>query len=182
MEITRREFTAAAAGTAVAIGLAGCGDNHSPTPEGAGKPAGGTAQAATKPAPGEILAAKLVNNPFLIGAPSAYAAPKLYDAFSQSGIWLVSDGKTLVALSAACTHKGCPVRWRPMENGFYCKCHGSRYDAQGIVLPGQKAQRPLERCALRLVEGQIEVDPNRRFKKDAQVNQFGDPAASLAVG
>lgn len=49
------------------------------------------------------------------------------------------------ALSLACTHLGCRVR--PVDGGFACPCHGSRYDAGGRPVAGP-ARRPLSPVAL----------------------------------
>ncbi len=98
-------------------------------------------------------------------------------------MWLVSDGKALVALSATCTHLGCTTPYLADQKAFRCPCHGSQFSPEGINAPGGRAKRPLERCTVRLVDTdsgrQIEVDPTRRFRKD--LDQWGDAAASLAL-
>ncbi|MGQ9368358.1 FAD-dependent oxidoreductase [Azospirillum sp. ST 5-10] len=40
------------------------------------------------------------------------------------------------ALSATCTHLGCPVAWNPAERTWDCHCHGSVFAADGRVLHG----------------------------------------------
>ena len=50
----------------------------------------------------------------------------------------------LHAVSAACTHLGCLVRWNPAERSWDCPCHGSRFDVDGRVLHGP-AVRDLRR-------------------------------------
>lgn len=40
------------------------------------------------------------------------------------------------ALSAACTHMGCYVKWNPAEKSWDCPCHGSRFDIDGKVIHG----------------------------------------------
>ncbi len=41
---------------------------------------------------------------------------------------------TFRAVSAVCTHQGCPVRF--VGDGFHCPCHGATYDATGQVTGG----------------------------------------------
>lgn len=54
------------------------------------------------------------------------------------------------AFTASCTHLGCIVSYRPQlligqkqEPGFYCKCHGGKYDANGVNIPGTPPKSPL---------------------------------------
>jgi Rieske Fe-S protein len=50
-------------------------------------------------------------------------------------IWLVNtDGSTLKAYSAVCSHMGCFVAWAGRI--FQCPCHGSAYDIDGNVIRG----------------------------------------------
>jgi glycine/D-amino acid oxidase-like deaminating enzyme/nitrite reductase/ring-hydroxylating ferredoxin subunit len=42
----------------------------------------------------------------------------------------------LHAVSAACTHMQCIVRWNNAETSWDCPCHGSRFDPDGHVLQG----------------------------------------------
>ncbi|MFF8481408.1 FAD-dependent oxidoreductase [Streptomyces antibioticus] len=53
------------------------------------------------------------------------------------------DGR-LHAVSARCTHLGCPVAFDAAERAWECPCHGSRFAPDGQVLQGP-AVRPLER-------------------------------------
>lgn len=56
-----------------------------------------------------------------------------------------ADDGALTAVSAACTHLGCHVRWNGAESCWDCPCHGSRFDTAGEVLsgPAMKALGPV---------------------------------------
>ena len=62
------------------------------------------------------------------------------------------DGQ-FVAFSLTCTHLGCTVEAEEKNNGFACPCHGSVYDADGVVLKGP-AQKPLRKLRVELLEDQ----------------------------
>jgi glycine/D-amino acid oxidase-like deaminating enzyme/nitrite reductase/ring-hydroxylating ferredoxin subunit len=53
----------------------------------------------------------------------------------------------LDAVSAACTHLGCIVRWNAAERSWDCPCHGSRFAPEGDVLHGP-AVEPLANAIL----------------------------------
>lgn len=127
---------------------------------------------------------KLAEEPFFIGPPTRYREPGVYDAYQETtGVWLVSDGKELVALSGLCTHLGCMTEWDAEDRLFTCPCHFSEFDTQGMNREGSKAKRPLERCALRLVSddegGQLQVDPRRRFRQEK--DQWTEPGAAYPL-
>ena len=46
------------------------------------------------------------------------------------------DDGALRAVSAVCTHLRCIVAWNPAERSWDCPCHGSRFDADGVVIQG----------------------------------------------
>jgi len=180
MTITRREFSIATVST-VTLTILGC--------DGQAEPAKVELSSATKGKQDpkkDSKKANLATEPFLIGPPSGYAKPGVYDEYKkEKGVWIVSDGSELVVLSATCTHLACSTDLDRPKGCFTCPCHESEFDVQGINAEGSKAKRPLERCALRLVDsgpgaGQIEVDPTQRFRKDK--DQWSAPAAALTLG
>jgi cytochrome b6-f complex iron-sulfur subunit len=44
-------------------------------------------------------------------------------------------GKVL-AVNPTCSHQGCPVEWQAKDTVFLCKCHNSKFAANGDVLRG----------------------------------------------
>lgn len=49
----------------------------------------------------------------------------------------------IIALNAACPHKGCVVEWKSAEKAFVCPCHQSKFGPTGQVLTGPATQ-PLQ--------------------------------------
>ena len=164
MPITRREFATLAAGglSLVVLGQHAFGKDDD-----------------------EKDKAHLATEPFQIGTIDQYKKAGLYQDYKESkGVWIVSDGTTLVVLSATCTHRGCTTRWVPDKNEFKCPCHGSIFGLDGINAPDMKAKRPLERCALSLIKESgntaiVQVDPTHRFHQEK--GEWTDPAASLPL-
>ncbi|MCE9589443.1 MAG: Rieske 2Fe-2S domain-containing protein [Planctomycetes bacterium] len=169
MDITRRAFTAAA--TAVTLTVMGCDSKTEPAP----------ATQSGKDKDKDKDKANLATEPFLIGEPGKYKNAGVYDEYKAlKGVWLVSDGKQLVALSATCTHVGCTTNWVAETQVFKCPCHKSEFKTDGRQVEGFKAKRPLERCTLAVQDGQVRVDPTRRFRDDK--GEWSDPASTLPVG
>jgi glycine/D-amino acid oxidase-like deaminating enzyme/nitrite reductase/ring-hydroxylating ferredoxin subunit len=46
------------------------------------------------------------------------------------------DDGAIHSMSAACVHLGCIVTWNNAEKTWDCPCHGSRFDALGVVING----------------------------------------------
>jgi cytochrome b6-f complex iron-sulfur subunit len=83
-------------------------------------------------------------------------------------LWVCADGGGLYAVSAVCTHLGCVVA-RQETGGFYCPCHGSRFDARGKVTAGP-APRPLMYLDLSLSpDGQLVVDRQQEVAGDVRL-------------
>ena len=133
-------------------------------------------------APNRILAAP---DPTVACGPlTQYAnapAGTVFEEFKNQGIWLLRTPNRLVAFSVLCTHLGCMPNWLAQAREFKCPCHGSTFAPDGLNLTGP-APRPLDRLAIRLVNGNVEVDRSKKFPatKDSQV-AWNDRAASLVV-
>lgn len=87
------------------------------------------------------------------------------DAVSDQGIWIARTQGRIVAIHATCTHLGCRVAWVGNDARFRCPCHGSSFDLDGTNLDGP-APRPLEHLAIRVQDGRVIIDSNRRFRKE----------------
>ena len=63
----------------------------------------------------------------------------------------IGPNGTIVAYSSLCTHKGCPVAYRPERNLLICPCHWSSFDPSkaGQIVIGQASQS-LPQIALRV--------------------------------
>lgn len=68
---------------------------------------------------------------------------KLVEINDEPIIVVREQDNAIRAFTATCTHLGCTVSWKPQLNGFYCKCHQGRYDANGVNIPGTRPKSPL---------------------------------------
>jgi Rieske Fe-S protein len=90
-----------------------------------------------------------------------------------ASVFICRDGGGLYAFDAGCTHLGCDVMPRNMNDvsqGFFCMCHGATYDANGQH-PTAPAPRPLAHYQLcvqpsgaLIVDATITVDASTRLK------------------
>lgn len=94
---------------------------------------------------------------FKVGNPKDF--PDLQATYlPDQQIFICRKGDTYKALSSVCTHLGCAVRSDPDHPGFFCPCHGSRFDENGTNTSGP-APRPLEAYELSLTStGELTVD------------------------
>lgn len=60
------------------------------------------------------------------------------------------------ALSAICTHKGCPVAWNAAAKQFACPCHGGKFDMAGRNIAGPPPS-PLASLPVKVVKGLVLV-------------------------
>lgn len=75
-----------------------------------------------------------------------FAPHRFEPTASAKNLW--EDGKQAVAgiakgtidlVSGAaprCPHLGCELKWNPDEESWDCPCHGSRFDAEGVLIDG----------------------------------------------
>jgi arsenite oxidase small subunit len=97
------------------------------------------------------------------GASIAFAYP---DAGSPAVLLRLSEAATngvgpnrdIVAYSTLCTHKGCPVAFKPERKMLICPCHWSTFDPakSGTLVIGQASQH-LPQIELRVSNGVVEA-------------------------
>jgi ubiquinol-cytochrome c reductase iron-sulfur subunit len=86
-----------------------------------------------------------------------------------------ADHEDIFVAISTCTHLGCIPKYRPdhddvekgWKGGFYCPCHGSKFDLAGRVYPGVPAPRNLDIPPYAFVDGnviKIGVDPENTTK------------------
>lgn len=67
-------------------------------------------------------------------APASSLGTKALIPFMEHRTALIVKGERVAALNLECSHLGCLVN--PVEEGFYCPCHGSEFGPQGKVYSG----------------------------------------------
>ncbi len=109
---------------------------------------------------------------FKIGLPANLAEGVTF--LEDKRLYVFKEGKSFYAISAACTHLGCTVKYtklnqpKQVEIGgekknvpfeFHCPCHGSKFYADGTNYAGP-APRPLQWHKLEIApdDGQLVVD------------------------
>jgi menaquinol-cytochrome c reductase iron-sulfur subunit len=76
---------------------------------------------------------------------------------AKQAVWLRRDRNDhFTALTIYCQHLGCPVRWEPSSQLFFCPCHGGVYYASGKVAAGPP-ERALPPYPTRVRNGQVEI-------------------------
>jgi nitrite reductase/ring-hydroxylating ferredoxin subunit len=93
---------------------------------------------------------------------------KYFTDNNNYALFVCRDAMGLFAMTAICTHQGCPTLFRSNQT-FFCPCHGSRFDFVGNVLMGPAAA-PLDHLALCIdgagnmtVDYNTTVDPSTRL-------------------
>ncbi len=89
---------------------------------------------------------------------------KLVEIEGEPVIVVREPGAPIRAFTATCTHLGCIVNYRPeiligqtVAPGFYCRCHGGKFDANGRNVPGTPPKSPLTELKVTGVPNAVEV-------------------------
>jgi arsenite oxidase small subunit len=93
--------------------------------------------------------------------PFAYpdpGAPAVLLRLGEPALGGVGPNREIVAYSTLCTHKGCPVAYRPERKLMICPCHWSTFDpARGGTLVIGQASQGLPRIELRIEGGLVQA-------------------------
>ena len=71
-----------------------------------------------------------------------------------------ADPNGVIAMSAACTHRGCIVQWQDTDRQFHCPCHGGVFTEYGTPSAHAGSLRyldPLPRLETKIEHGQVYV-------------------------
>jgi len=97
------------------------------------------------------------------GVPLAFtypdkSSPAVLLRLRQPAAGGVGPNGTIVAYSSLCTHKGCPVAYRPERNLLICPCHWSSFDPSkaGQIVIGQASQS-LPQITLRVAGAMVQA-------------------------
>jgi cytochrome b6-f complex iron-sulfur subunit len=85
------------------------------------------------------------------------APSKLVEIEGEPVIVVREADNSIRAFTATCTHLGCIVSFKPQMPGFYCKCHGGKYDVNGINVPGTRPKSPLTELTVNVQADDVEV-------------------------
>ncbi len=108
------------------------------------------------------------SNPRVKLGPAGRFAGIEVTSLPENRLWIYSDPQGLYAVSAVCTHLGCIVS-RDDDGGYFCPCHGSRFDDAGAVIAGP-APRALIYLELVLApDGQLVVDQQKEVSPDVRL-------------
>ncbi|HEY5615691.1 MAG TPA: ubiquinol-cytochrome c reductase iron-sulfur subunit, partial [Bacteroidota bacterium] len=117
---------------------------------------------------------------FKIGPPSSLAEGVTF--LEDQRLYVFKEGKSYYAISGACTHLGCTVKYtklnqpKQVEVGeemktvnfeFHCPCHGSKFYADGTNFAGP-APSPLHwyKVVLSPDDGQLIVDLSEEVEQN----------------
>jgi arsenite oxidase small subunit len=85
-------------------------------------------------------------------------SPAILIRLDAAGPGGVGPDRDIVAYSTLCTHKGCPVSYRPARKMLICPCHWSSFDpAKGGALVMGQASQYLPQIELRIERGVVQA-------------------------
>ena len=105
---------------------------------------------------------------FRIGPPDRYpvgAAVKI----AERNVLVQRDERGFRALSLICTHLGC-ITSREPGGDFVCPCHGSRFDAEGLVTQGPAPSRLRYLEVSRTPSGDLMIDRDRTVDAEQRLS------------
>jgi Rieske Fe-S protein len=89
---------------------------------------------------------------------------KLVEVEGEPVIVIREADNSIRAFTATCTHLGCIVSFKPQlmigheqMPGFYCKCHGGKYDVNGVNVPGTRPKSPLTELVVNQQADDLEI-------------------------
>ncbi|MFQ5935158.1 MAG: arsenate reductase (azurin) small subunit [Acidiferrobacterales bacterium] len=85
-------------------------------------------------------------------------SPAVLLRLSEPAIEGIGPNNEIVAYSTLCTHKGCPINYRPERKLLICPCHWSSFDPAkaGTLVIGQ-ASESLPQVKLRINDGMVQA-------------------------
>jgi arsenite oxidase small subunit len=85
-------------------------------------------------------------------------SPALLLRLNEPAAGGIGANNEIVAYSTLCTHKGCPVSYKPERKLFICPCHWSTFDPlkSGTLVIGQ-ASEALPQINLRVLAGMVQA-------------------------
>ena len=98
--------------------------------------------------------------------PAAQAA-RLIELDGEPVIIVREADHGLRAFTATCTHLGCTVSYAPELPGFACRCHGGRFDQNGVNVPGTRPPAPLTELTITEVGGDVTISLTPRRTRTA---------------
>ncbi len=138
LELDRRAFCELAGLALVTMALPACG------PDGAGAPMCGAGSVSAGPA--SAIAVGMV---------------KQIDRVAFDTLFVCRDSAGLYAISGACTHMRCSVKFVSQAKGFDCSCHNSSFDFNGEN-PNPPATTALPHLMMCIdASGNLIVDPEQ---------------------
>ena len=88
--------------------------------------------------------------------------------FPEYRLWVYSNAGELHAISAVCTHLGCTVG-AVEGGGFFCPCHGSRFDPSGAVVAGPAPRHLVHLEKFVAPDGQLVVDQQKEVGMEVRL-------------